>query len=134
MRVGFTAVDFLFRGTKDQRMEFMFQTQDPQTQMEWYDGRGPFRHDGEECVLVLNGTIEVTLGNEVIQLREGDCVYFPGQIPHSWRNPSDEPARLLIAESPPIEVRPDYYDHLTPEEREYAFKRMREFGLTPPAQ
>ncbi|MEX0340829.1 MAG: helix-turn-helix domain-containing protein [Arenibacterium sp.] len=61
-----------------------------------------FQRDGEMHGLVLEGEFELTLHDEVITLRAGDSFSFPGQIVHSARNVSDQPARLLWVNSPVI--------------------------------
>jgi len=52
-----------------------------------------FYHKGEESGLVLQGTLEVHLGDKVYVLEEGDSISFRSTIPHWHRNPGEE--RLL---------------------------------------
>jgi transcriptional regulator with XRE-family HTH domain len=43
---------------------------------------------GEECVVVLDGHLEVAVeGDEVMRLGKGDALTFPSDRPHQWRNP-----------------------------------------------
>jgi transcriptional regulator with XRE-family HTH domain len=57
---------------------------------------GLHTHAGdEECVLVLEGELELFLGEDRHHLRLGDSATFSSRTPHRWRNPSSEPARLL---------------------------------------
>lgn len=58
--------------------------------------------EGEAHGLVLEGELELTLEDEVITLREGDSFSFPGDVPHTTRNVSDKPARLIWVNSPVI--------------------------------
>ena len=58
-------------------------------------------HGGEEFAFVVKGELRFTLENSAHHLREGDCVYFPGQKSHGWENISDEIALLLMVTSPP---------------------------------
>ena len=44
---------------------------------------------------VVSGQIELIMTNERYSLSAGDTLTFPGREPHTWSNPSDEPARLL---------------------------------------
>jgi transcriptional regulator with XRE-family HTH domain len=46
-------------------------------------------HDGYEYGYVLSGTLEVTVGNEVFVLHEGESLGFDSTIPHSLRNVGD---------------------------------------------
>lgn len=130
--VAHTTIDFPTAGVKDQMAEIIVQTTGPKARFEYTDGRGPFRHAGEEFLYVLEGALRAKIGNEVRVLDTGDYTYFPGTIAHEFENTGETPVKTLIGESPPITVRPDYYDHLNPDDREYAYKRMREFGITPP--
>ncbi|HEU5035674.1 MAG TPA: cupin domain-containing protein [Nocardioides sp.] len=49
----------------------------------------------EECVLVLEGELDLYLGDERHRLGVGDSATFGSRVPHRWRNPSAEPARVL---------------------------------------
>jgi transcriptional regulator with XRE-family HTH domain len=46
-------------------------------------------HDGYEYGYVLAGTLEVTVGNEVFVLNEGESLGFDSSIPHAFRNIGD---------------------------------------------
>lgn len=61
-----------------------------------------FTRAGEMHGLVLDGTFELTLEDEVITLQAGDSFSFPGKLVHNARNTSDKPARLLWVNSPVI--------------------------------
>ena len=41
-----------------------------------------FQHEGEEMVLVLEGTMRFFHGENEYLLEVGDCVYFDSNIPH----------------------------------------------------
>jgi transcriptional regulator with XRE-family HTH domain len=58
-------------------------------------GPTPMRHPGEELVIVLEGRMEFTVGGEPHELGPGDSIHFCTVRPHSWRNPSSEPARAI---------------------------------------
>jgi mannose-6-phosphate isomerase-like protein (cupin superfamily) len=57
----------------------------------------PARHEGEECVLVLAGRIEIDMDGTLIELDEGDCLYFDAKVPHKMRNIHDGPSEVLAA-------------------------------------
>jgi transcriptional regulator with XRE-family HTH domain len=59
-------------------------------------------HEGEQHGLVLEGELEMRLGDEVVTLREGDSYSFDGTVPHHARNVTDKPAVLVWAVSPVI--------------------------------
>lgn len=52
-------------------------------------------HEGEEIVYMLEGEIEQTLGDQIFRMKTGDCLHYSGQTPHTWSNPTDNPARIL---------------------------------------
>lgn len=58
-------------------------------------------HHGEECGLVLEGQLELTLGTEIYSLEEGDSIYFKSDIPHSFKNIGKGPLKLVWVITPP---------------------------------
>jgi len=61
----------------------------------------PLEHGGEEFAFVVKGELRFELENTTHHLREGDCVYFPGEKSHGWENLSDGEAILLMVTYPP---------------------------------
>lgn len=61
----------------------------------------PFSHEGEECVVVLDGHVQVTVGDETFDLHDGDAVTYNPTIVHWWNNVDDKPARVLGVVTPP---------------------------------
>jgi len=57
-------------------------------------------HEGQECHLVLRGTIRAYYGDENYLLEEGDSILWDGTVPHRMENVGDGPAQLLIALAP----------------------------------
>lgn len=49
----------------------------------------------DEYSLVVEGTIGVEIGDEVLEATAGTIVLKPRSIPHAFWNPTDRPARLL---------------------------------------
>jgi quercetin dioxygenase-like cupin family protein len=64
-------------------------------------GPPPHRHDFEEMFSVLEGEIEFTFRGTRSVARAGDAVNVPANAPHSFRNVSGKPARLLCMCTPP---------------------------------
>ena len=60
------------------------------------------KHDGEEHGLVIEGCLEMQIGDEIITLREGDSYSFDARIPHHGRNRTDRPTKLIWAVSPVV--------------------------------
>ncbi|WP_299652678.1 helix-turn-helix domain-containing protein [uncultured Tateyamaria sp.] len=59
-------------------------------------------HEGEEHGLVLEGELEMQIGDECITLRPGDSYSFDARIPHHGRNRTDRVCRLIWAVSPVV--------------------------------
>ena len=56
---------------------------------------------GEKFALVLQGSLEVRVREEVQQLKAGDSVYFPAHFPHAWRGMGKEPIEVIWVLTPP---------------------------------
>ncbi len=52
-------------------------------------------HEGEEFIFVLEGEMEVVLGNHTDILYPGDSIYYDSNIPHRVRCHQDKVARIL---------------------------------------
>ena len=58
-------------------------------------GPTPMNHPGEELVIVQEGELVFTVAGERHTLGAGDSIHFRTQLPHSWANPRDTPARAI---------------------------------------
>jgi len=59
-------------------------------------------HHGEaEAFYILEGTIELTCGTEVVVGHAGDFLYAPKDVPHKYLVVGDKPARVLLLFSRP---------------------------------
>jgi len=63
-------------------------------------GEEMLSHEGEEAGVVIEGQLELTVGEQVFVLERGDSYYFPSNQPHRFHNPFDAPARLISATTP----------------------------------
>ena len=63
-------------------------------------GPPPHRHDFEEMFTILDGEIELNFRGETHSASAGSTVNIPANAPHSFRNKSDKPARLLCMCTP----------------------------------
>ena len=62
----------------------------------------PARHEGEEFVLVVDGTVELTVGGgDPIELGPGDSAHYRADLPHSFRNVGRGEARFIGVTTPP---------------------------------
>jgi len=61
---------------------------------------GQIVHAGEEVGYLLEGTIELLLGEERHVIHAGDAFTFSSQIPHGYRNTGSTVARILWVNTP----------------------------------
>jgi transcriptional regulator with XRE-family HTH domain len=55
----------------------------------------------EKFVYVLEGAVNVRLGEDVHQLKKGSTLYFEASVPHVVENPTTKVARYLAVTTPP---------------------------------
>lgn len=53
-----------------------------------------------EAFYVLEGAFDFTIGGTTVRGEAGSFHYVPKDVPHSFRNPGDRPARMLILNFP----------------------------------
>jgi transcriptional regulator with XRE-family HTH domain len=76
---------------KDRHMEPFLVTLEPAT----LASPKPASHDGEEFLFVLEGEMEVTLGEHSDVLQPGDAIYYDSNIPHLVQCKGEEKALIL---------------------------------------
>src|SRR5882757_9931957 len=54
----------------------------------------------DETLHLLEGELEVTIGDRVFTLAAGESYFAPRTVPHQLRNPGRVPARGLLATTP----------------------------------
>ena len=59
-------------------------------------GTQPLVHDGSEFVYCLSGQVVYVVLEETYTLTPGDSLLFTSKTPHSWRNETEELARVMI--------------------------------------
>jgi transcriptional regulator with XRE-family HTH domain len=64
---------------------------------------GPaYHHDAdEECVILLDGRLQVTVEDQVYDLAPGDALTYRSLRPHAWRNSGDQVAVAIWVITPP---------------------------------
>jgi transcriptional regulator with XRE-family HTH domain len=55
----------------------------------------PNQHAGEEFIYILEGEVEVKLGDSTDVLRPGDSIYYDSNIPHVVACHGDKPAKIV---------------------------------------
>lgn len=56
---------------------------------------------GEKCLVILNGSIEYRLEDDVYILEKGDSIYFPANFRQYWKGIGKERIKALIIMTPP---------------------------------
>lgn len=64
-------------------------------------GEIPLVHDGEECGFVLQGQVQIWVGDESFILNPGDAIYQSSTIPHRSQNIGDIDVIVIVAITPP---------------------------------
>lgn len=64
-------------------------------------GRSMLSHEAEEGGIVLEGRLEVTVGNQVRTLSPGDAYRFNSRLSHRFRNTGSEDCIVISACTPP---------------------------------
>jgi len=60
----------------------------------------PLFHEGEECTLVMEGKMEIKIGDEIFLLGEGDSIYYLASIPHKITSTGKEALVIISAITP----------------------------------
>jgi transcriptional regulator with XRE-family HTH domain len=64
-------------------------------------GETMLSHDGEEGGVIVQGRVEITVGDQVKVLGPGEAYYFESRQPHRFRNVGSDEAILVSANTPP---------------------------------
>ena len=60
------------------------------------EGGDQYRHDGEEWLYVLSGTLHLALADEAYVLRPGDSAHFDARVPHRLSALDGHDAELIL--------------------------------------
>ncbi|MEJ2731925.1 MAG: XRE family transcriptional regulator [Deltaproteobacteria bacterium] len=56
---------------------------------------------GEKLCIVVKGVLELRVGDEVYRLEQGDTLYYPAHVPHSWRAIDGDRIEVIWILTPP---------------------------------
>jgi transcriptional regulator with XRE-family HTH domain len=56
----------------------------------------------EECLVVLSGCLNVSIGDETYTLNSGDALLLDPKNQHGFHNPGPDPATMLWVQTPPL--------------------------------
>lgn len=59
-------------------------------------GSEPWQFHGEVALLVEEGSLEATIGEEAYTVARGDSLHFDPNVPHRWFAGADKPAMVLV--------------------------------------
>lgn len=97
--IGQLEIRYLKDGTANEGAAGMFELTVPP------GARVPPAHshsNNEEITYCLEGTLRVSIGDEVRNLKAGECGYTPRGVTHGFSNPYDRAARVLVVLTPDI--------------------------------
>jgi mannose-6-phosphate isomerase-like protein (cupin superfamily) len=63
-------------------------------------GDSMLTHEGEEGGVVVQGQVEITVGDRVQVLSAGEAYYFESRTPHRFRNIGNTDAIIISANTP----------------------------------
>jgi transcriptional regulator with XRE-family HTH domain len=95
---GLGAVDEFLTASADGRLQVILSTVEP------LGGTGPeaYTHDSdEEVLIVLEGQLDLWVGDDHFRLETGDAITYASRLPHRNSNPGPGTARLLFCLTPP---------------------------------
>ncbi|MBN1904868.1 MAG: FAD-binding protein [Deltaproteobacteria bacterium] len=55
-----------------------------------------YKHEGEEFIYVMEGSLEITLDSKITNLKIGESMHYNSEIPHKLRNVGNETTRCLV--------------------------------------
>ncbi|KKM11041.1 MerR family transcriptional regulator [Clostridiales bacterium PH28_bin88] len=62
----------------------------------------PLSHPGEECIVVLEGSMEIQLGEDTYILENGDSIYYFGAVPHKLKSVGEKQLVFISCITPPM--------------------------------
>lgn len=86
------AYETLTPGAESKHLKAFRVTIDPKRD---HEGVG-YQHEGEEFVYVLEGKMEILVGDHLNKLDEGDSLHFNSGIKHQMKNVGDKEAKLIV--------------------------------------
>jgi transcriptional regulator with XRE-family HTH domain len=70
-------------------------------------------HSGHEFVYCLQGKIEYVIDGQIYQMEAEDILIFEANLPHLWRNPFDEEAKIILILQTPNSSREPVQKHFS---------------------
>ncbi len=86
--------------------------------------QGPFlhTHDFDEAFYILEGELVFQVGDDLVTARAGELAFAPHNVPHTFTNRSEAPARYLLVITPAGFER--YFARMTDDPPEWALQPL----------
>ena len=84
-------------GAGDSSLQILYETYQPGSD----SGRVMLRHEGDEGGVIIQGRLEVTVGDRTRVLKAGEAYLFDSTTPHRFRNVGDTVCIVVSACTPP---------------------------------
>lgn len=84
-------------GAEGSPLQILYETYQPGSD----SGRVMLSHEGHEGGLIIQGRLEVTVGDKTRVLKAGEAYMFPSITPHRFRNVGETPCIVVSACTPP---------------------------------
>ncbi len=55
-----------------------------------------YKHEGEEFIYVMEGSLELTLDNRINHIKAGESMHYNSEIPHKLKNKGNDTTRCLV--------------------------------------
>jgi transcriptional regulator with XRE-family HTH domain len=65
-------------------------------------GKEQYTHEGMECTMILEGELELEIGDHINRLNPGDCICFRSNMPHRICNKNKKVAKAIVVNSEPF--------------------------------
>jgi len=102
-------IESIGKSLRDQELEPFFIRLAPDSE----SGRRQVMHSGHEFVYCVRGRVEYEIDGDVYLLEAGDFLLFEAELPHHWRNATEEQAELLLILQTPDESRASVRRHFS---------------------
>ncbi|WP_028241391.1 cupin domain-containing protein [Stutzerimonas azotifigens] len=93
---GAVSMRLIGKAHPDRAIAFLSETYPPGSDT----GEEMLVHEGEEAGMLVEGRLELTVSGQTYVLETGDSYYFESSKPHRFRNPFEQPAKLISATTP----------------------------------
>jgi len=97
--IGSGPISYLQVGSdlSESQLQILYERYDPGADT----GQSMLSHDAEEGGIVLQGRLELTIGDEIQVLSAGDAYLFNSRLPHRFRNTGNKQCLVVSACTPP---------------------------------